>query len=164
MADFQKYSSSIVVPPVCFQQAGITIQSHKVFDRYEGVAMSSKTAIATTNAPAAVGPYSQGIAAGNLIFVSGQLPLDAQTKEMPATTEEQAKKCLNNLKAVLEEGGSSLDKVVKTTVFLADINDFAAFNAVYATYFTAPFPARSCFAVKDLPLGATMEIEAFALA
>ena len=126
--------------------------------------MSSKKAVATTNAPPAVGPYSQGIAANNLIFVSGQLPLDPQTKEMPATTAEQAKACLNNLKAILEEVGSHLDKVVKTTVFLADIKDFAAFNEVYATYFNAPFPARSCFAVKDLPLGATMEIEAIALA
>lgn len=126
--------------------------------------MSSKKPIATTNAPAAIGPYSQGLAANNLIFVSGQLPLDPQTKEMPATTAEQAKACLNNLKAILEEGGSGMDKVVKTTVFLADIKDFAVFNEVYATYFTAPFPTRSCFAVKELPLGATMEIEAIALA
>lgn len=125
--------------------------------------MSSKKAIATENAPAAVGPYSQGIAANNLLFVSGQLPLNPKTKEMPATTAEQATACLNNLKGILEEAGSSMDKVVKTTVFLADIKDFAAFNEVYATFFNAPFPARSCFAVKDLPLGATMEIEAIAL-
>lgn len=126
--------------------------------------MSTKKAIATVDAPAAVGPYSQGISANNLIFVSGQLPISPQTKEMPGTIAEQAKACLNNLKAILEEAGSGMDKVVKTTVFLTDINDFAAFNEVYATFFSAPFPARSCFAVKALPLGATMEIEAIALA
>lgn len=126
--------------------------------------MSAKKAIATTKAPGAVGPYSQAISANGFIYTSGQLPLSVDKEGMPADIAAQAKQSLENVKAVLEEAGSSMNKVVKTTVFLADIKDFAAFNEVYATFFEKPFPARSCFAVKDLPLGAMVEIEVVALA
>ena len=123
----------------------------------------TKTAVSSPKAPAAIGPYSQAIGTGNLIFVSGQLPLDPQTKKMPEAIADQAKMSLENIKAILEEAGSTMDKVVKTTIFLADIKDFAAVNEVYASYFKAPFPARSTIAVKDLPMGAGIEIEAVAL-
>ena len=118
-------------------------------------------AIETKNAPGAIGPYSQGITAGGFVFTSGQLPVDPDTGEMPATIEEQAVQSCKNVGTILEAAGSNFDKVIKTTCFLADIADFAAFNAVYADYFTSK-PARSCFAVKDLPKGALCEIEAIA--
>jgi 2-iminobutanoate/2-iminopropanoate deaminase len=118
--------------------------------------------IETGAAPAAIGPYSQGFVAGNFVFTSGQIPLSPQTGEIVGTTAaEQAEQCVKNLKAVLEEGGSSLDKVIKTTCFLADMNDFASFNEVYAKHFTGK-PARSCIAVKALPKNALVEIEAVA--
>ena len=120
-----------------------------------------KEILSTNKAPAAIGPYSQGIAAGSFVFVSGQLPICAATGEMPEDIKAQAEMSLLNVKAVLEAAGSSLDKVVKTTCFLADMKDFAAFNEVYAAYFTS-YPARSCVAVKDLPKGAACEIEAIA--
>jgi len=122
-----------------------------------------KNAIATAKAPAAIGPYSQGIRAGGLIFTSGQIPLDPVSKKMPEGIKEQTRQVFSNIRAILEEAGSSLDKVVKVTVFLADIGDFAAMNEVYASFFSQPFPARSTFAVKDLPLGAKVEIETVAL-
>lgn len=122
-----------------------------------------KKAIATEKAPAAIGPYSQGVHAGSLVFTSGQLPIDPATKQMPEDVKEQTKIALSNVKAVLEAAGSSLDKVVKTTVYLADISYFADMNEIYATFFNQPFPARSAFAVKDLPLGAKVEIEVVAL-
>lgn len=118
-------------------------------------------AIETKNAPGAIGPYSQGIVSNGFVYTSGQLPVDPDTGEMPATIEEQAVQSCKNVGAILEAGGTNFDKVVKTTCFLADIADFAAFNAVYADYFTSK-PARSCFAVKDLPKGALCEIEAVA--
>lgn len=118
--------------------------------------------IATEKAPAAIGPYSQAMACGNLVFASGQLPMDPATKTMPGDIREQAAISLGNLRSILEAAGSGMDKVLKTTVYLADISDFAAVNEVYATYFSAPYPARSCFAVKELPLGARVEIEAVA--
>ena len=118
-------------------------------------------AVETKNAPGAIGPYSQGIVANGLVFTSGQLPVDPETGEMPETIEEQAVQSCKNVGAILEAAGSNYDKVVKTTCFLADIADFAAFNAVYADYFTSK-PARSCFAVKELPKGALCEIEAIA--
>ena len=120
-----------------------------------------KEILSTNKAPAAIGPYSQGIAAGSFVFVSGQLPICAATGEMPEDIKAQAEMSLLNVKAVLEAAGSSLDKVVKTTCFLADMMDFADFNEVYAAYFTS-YPARSCVAVKDLPKGAACEIEAIA--
>lgn len=122
-----------------------------------------KNPIATEKAPAAIGPYSQGIATESLVFVSGQLPIDPATGAMPEDVKAQAKQSLANLQAVLEQGGSSMDKVVKTTIFLADINDFAAVNEVYAAAFPQPCPARSCFAVAAIPKGAKVEIEAIAV-
>ena len=118
--------------------------------------------IATTNAPAAIGPYSQGIGFGNLVFTSGQLPLNPETKTMPDDITEQAKQSLANVKAILEAAGAGLDTVIKVTIFLADMGDFAKVNAVYDTFFKQPYPARSCFAVAALPLGARVEIEAVA--
>ena len=122
-----------------------------------------KTVIATPDAPAAIGPYSQGIAGNGLVFVSGQLPVDTKTGAMPETIEAQARQSLTNLKAIIEASGSSLDKVVKTTCFLADIADFAAFNAVYAEFFPKDAPARSCFQVAAIPKNAKLEVEAIAL-
>lgn len=118
--------------------------------------------ISTTNAPAAIGPYSQGMILGNLVFSSGQIPVDPATGEVAGPTiEEQAEQSCKNVAAVLEAGGSSMEKVVKTTCFLADMGDFAAFNGVYAKCFTNN-PARSCVAVKALPKGVLCEIEAIA--
>lgn len=123
-----------------------------------------KQTISTTNAPAAIGPYAQGIDAGGFIFTSGQIPVDPQTGVMPGTIEEQAKQSLTNVKAVLEAAGSSMDKVIKTTVFLKDMNNFAAMNAVYATFFKEGMvPARSAVEVARLPKDAMLEIEAIAL-
>lgn len=121
----------------------------------------SKTPINTDQAPAAIGPYSQAVATGNLLFTSGQLPLDPSTGKLSeGSIEEQAHIALQNLKAIAEAAGSSLDKAIKITVFLANIADFQAVNAVYAEYFKEPFPARSAFQVAALPLGASLEIEA----
>ena len=118
-------------------------------------------AIETKNAPGAIGPYSQGFVTNGFVFTSGQLPVDPETGDMPATIEEQAVQSCKNVGAILEAGGSNYDKVVKTTCFLADIADFGAFNEVYARYFTGK-PARSCVAVKDLPKGVLCEIEIIA--
>ena len=114
--------------------------------------------INTTNAPAAIGPYSQALDLGNLVFVSGQLPVNPATGEMPATVEEQANQSLTNLKNILAEAGLTMADVVKTVIFLADINDFAAVNAVYAQYFAQPYPARSCVQVAAIPKAAKVEI------
>lgn len=115
--------------------------------------------VATTNAPGAIGPYSQAIKAGGFLFTSGQIPINPASGAVEAQTiEEQATQVCENLKAVAEAAGTSLDKTVKTTCFLADISDFAAFNEVYAKYFTGK-PARSCVAVKDLPKGVLCEVE-----
>ena len=118
--------------------------------------------IHTNQAPAAIGPYSQGTALGNLVFSSGQIPVNPQTGEVVGTTiEEQAEQSCLNVGAVLRAGGSSLEKVVKTTCFLADMADFPAFNSVYERHFVSR-PARSCVAVKTLPKGVLCEIEAIA--
>lgn len=124
--------------------------------------MSEPKQIDTPNAPSAVGAYSQGITIGDFVFTSGQLPIDPVSKAMPEDIKAQAAMALSNVKAILEAAGSGMNKVVKATVFLADINDFAAVNEVYATFFAKPFPARSCFAVAALPLGARVEIEVVA--
>ena len=124
--------------------------------------MNTITQINTNNAPAAIGPYSQALTNGSLIFTSGQLPLAPGSKAMPDDIKAQATASLANVKAILEEAGSSLCKVLKTTVFLTDMKDFAAVNEVYSTFFSQPYPARSCFAVKELPLGARVEIEVIA--
>lgn len=119
--------------------------------------------IETSRAPAAIGPYSQGlITSGGLIFTSGQIPLDPATGELVGTTiGEQAEQVMKNLGAVLESAGSGFGKAIKTTCYLADMDDFAAFNDVYAKYFVTK-PARSCFAVKSLPKGALCEVECVA--
>ena len=122
-------------------------------------------AISTTNAPAAIGPYSQAIKVGELVFVSGQLPIDPATGAFAeGGIKELTRQSLTNMKAILEEAGTSMANVVKTTVFLADMNDFAAMNEVYAEFFAAPCPARSAVAVKTLPKGALVEIECIAQA
>lgn len=122
-----------------------------------------KTAASTEKAPIAIGPYSQGAYGEKLIFVSGQLPIDPATGEMPATIEEQTAQSLANVKAVLESVGSSLAKVYKTTVFLSNINNFAAMNRVYESVFAGTvFPARSAFEVAALPKAALVEIEVIA--
>lgn len=116
----------------------------------------------TNNAPEAIGPYSQAVKVGNLVFTSGQIAIDPVTSGVDAVTiEEQTHQVCKNLKAVLEAAGSSLDKVVKTTCFLSDMGDFAAFNAVYGGYFTGK-PARSCVAVKTLPKNVLVEIDTIA--
>ena len=119
------------------------------------------TVISTPNAPAAIGPYSQGMIAGNLFFCSGQIPVDPATGEIPAGIAAQAEQSCRNVAAVLSAAGSDITKVVKTICFLADMADFAAFNEVYAKHFTGK-PARSCCAVKTLPKNVLCEIEAIA--
>lgn len=118
--------------------------------------------ISTKNAPAAIGPYSQGMITGNMIYTSGQIPINPETGNIEATDiKGQADQACRNIKAVLEAAGSSLEKVVKTTCFLQNISGFAAFNAVYEKYFTGK-PARSCVEVGALPKGALVEIEVIA--
>lgn len=117
--------------------------------------------IETSNAPAAIGPYSQGMITGELVFTSGQLPIDIQTGTMPEGIRAQAEESCKNVVAILRQAGTCPEKVIKTTCYLADMADFAAFNEVYAGYFTGN-PARSCVAVRELPKGALCEIEAIA--
>ncbi|MBQ9677566.1 MAG: RidA family protein [Prevotella sp.] len=120
-------------------------------------------AINTKKAPAAIGPYSQAIQVGNLIYTSGQIPIDPSTGSfVEGGIQEQTRQSLNNVKAILEEAGTDMSHVVKTTVFLSDMADFAAMNDVYAEFFTQPYPARSAVAVKTLPKGAMVEIEVIA--
>ena len=120
-------------------------------------------AISTTKAPVAIGPYSQAIKAGDFVYTSGQLPINPQTGAFPeGGIKEQTRQALQNVKAILEEAGVTMNQVVKTTVFLADMNDFADMNSIYAEFFCEPFPARSAVAVKTLPKGAMVEIEVIA--
>ena len=122
-----------------------------------------KNPISTTKAPAAIGPYSQAIEAGGMVFVSGQLPIDPATGEFAeGGVKELTRQSLTNMQNILAEVGLTLDNVVKTTVFLADMSDFADMNEVYAEFFSAPYPARSAVAVKTLPKGALVEIECIA--
>ena len=123
----------------------------------------TRRAISTSGAPPAGGPYSQAIATDDLVFCAGQLGLDPVTGEMADGVEAQAERALRNLAAVLDAAGCTLADVVKTTCFLADINDFNAFNAVYITFMTDPAPARSTFQVAALPKGGRVEIEAIAV-
>ena len=118
--------------------------------------------IATTKAPAAIGPYSQGYEVNGFVFSSGQIPVNPETGEIPEGIEAQAEQSCKNVGAILEAAGIGYDNVVKTTCFLAEIADFAAFNEVYAKYFASK-PARSCVAAKDLPKGVLCEIEAIAV-
>lgn len=122
------------------------------------------TSIATPTAPAAIGPYSQAVVAGNLLFVSGQIPLDPETSELVGgDIETQTRRVLDNVKAIVRAAGADMDRVVKTTIFLADMNDFAAVNGVYAEYFNATLPARATVQVAGLPKGVPVEIEAVVL-
>ena len=124
----------------------------------------SNTAIHTDNAPAAIGPYSQAIQAGNTIYVSGQLPIDPATGAFAGEDiAAQTRQSLSNIKAILAAAGADMSNVVKTTVLLADIADFAAMNAVYAEFFTAPYPARAAFQAAALPKNAKVEIECVAV-
>ncbi len=119
--------------------------------------------IDTEKAPIAIGPYSQAVVSGNMIFVSGQLPIDPKTGEFPADNViDQTKQSMENLKAVLEAGGFSLEDIVKTTIYLHEITDFSEMNEVYGSYFSDNYPARAAYAVKNLPKGALVEIEAIA--
>lgn len=121
-----------------------------------------KVSVYTNKAPEAIGPYSQAVVANGMVYTSGQLGLDEKGVFQGTTAAEQAERAIQNLIAVLEEAGSSIDHVVKTTVFLDDINDFAAVNEVYGKYFTKPYPARSAVEVANLPKGGKVEIEAIA--
>ena len=122
-----------------------------------------KKAINSKKAPGAIGPYSQAIEAGGMVFVSGQLPINAETGEMAQGAQAQTRQSLENIKNILEEAGLTMGDVVKTTVFLEDMSLFGEMNEVYATYFEAPFPARSAVAVDALPKGASVEIECIAV-
>ncbi len=122
------------------------------------------TSIATPAAPAAIGPYSQAVVAGNLLFVSGQIPLEPESGELVGgDIEDQTRRVLDNLRAIIQAAGADMDRVVKTTIFLADMNDFAAVNGVYAEYFEATLPARATVQVAGLPKGVPVEIEAVVL-
>ncbi len=121
-----------------------------------------KKAIQSNEAPAAIGPYSQAIYSGGMVYVSGMLGIDPADGNLKATVTEQAEQALKNLSSVLKEAGTDMGRVVKTTVFITDMGAFGAVNEIYARYFTAPFPARSCVQVSALPKGGLFEIEAIA--
>ncbi len=118
-----------------------------------------KKVISTTNAPGAIGPYSQAVVVGNYIHVSGQLPIDVKTGEMPEDIASQTKVSLENAKAILEEAGYTMDDVVEAVVLLDDMNDFVAMNEVYGTFFNEPYPSRAAFEVARLPKDAKVEIK-----
>ena len=119
--------------------------------------------VSTKAAPAAIGPYSQALDLGNMVFVSGQIPVDPTTGTMPEGVEAQAVQALTNLKNVLAAAGVAMENVVKTTVFLADLQDFAVVNGIYESFFKAPYPARSCVQVAAIPKGAKLEVECIAV-
>ena len=124
----------------------------------------SKEIISTENAPQAIGPYSQAVKAGNLMFISGQIPLDPKTGDLVSESiEEQAKQVLDNVKSICEAAGSSLDDIVKISIFLTDLNNFSVVNDVMKEYFSEPYPARATVEVSGLPLGVNVEIEAIVL-
>ena len=118
--------------------------------------------IKTNTAPAAIGPYSQAVVPGNMVFASGQIPVNPATGEIPEGVEAQAKQAFTNVKNLLEAAGTSIENVVKTSVFIQNMDDFAKINEIYAGYFTEPFPARSCVEVSKLPKGVLLEVEAIA--
>lgn len=123
-----------------------------------------KTEISTKNAPAAIGPYSQAIEANGMVYTSGMIPIDPQTGELvTGSVEQQAEQVFSNLRALIEASGSSMDKVVKTVVFIKNMDDFGAINAIYEKYFIEPYPARSCVEVARLPKDVALEAEAVAL-
>ena len=121
-----------------------------------------KETIKAKNAPAAIGPYSHAVVAGNLMFLSGQIAINPETGEMPASVQAQTAQAIANIKAILAEKGATLDNVVKTTVYLAEMSLFGEMNEIYAQHFSEPFPARSAIAVKELPKRALVEIEVIA--
>ena len=121
-----------------------------------------KETIKAKNAPAAIGPYSHAVVAGNLMFLSGQIAINPETGEMPAGVQAQTDQAIANIKAILAEKGATLDNVVKTTVYLAEMSLFGEMNEIYAQHFSEPFPARSAIAVKELPKRALVEIEVIA--
>lgn len=123
-----------------------------------------KKEIKTAKAPAAIGPYSQGVSSKGkeIIFISGQLPINPETSEIPASIEEQTEQSLNNIKAIIEEAGGTMASILKTTVYLNDISEFSKMNEVYAGFFEKPYPARAAFEAAELPKGAKLEIEAVA--
>ncbi|WP_432662161.1 RidA family protein [Wukongibacter baidiensis] len=122
-----------------------------------------KKIISTEKAPAAIGPYSQGIAINNMVYTSGQLPINVETGEMPKTIKEQTRQSLENVKAIVEEAGSNLEGVIKTTVFLSDMNNFTQMNEVYKEFFINNYPSRSAVEVARLPKDALVEIEVVAV-
>jgi len=122
----------------------------------------SKTTIQTDHAPKAIGPYSQAVCTGNLLFTSGQLGMDPNTGELPTDIQEQARQSLSNVKAIVEAAGGNMSQVLKTTVFLKDMNDFQIVNDIYSQFFSEPYPARSAVQVARLPKDALVEIEAIA--
>lgn len=121
-----------------------------------------KETIKAKNAPAAIGPYSHAVVAGNLMFLSGQIAINPETGEMPAGVQAQTAQAIANIKAIIAEKGATLDNVVKTTVYLAEMSLFGEMNEIYAQHFSEPFPARSAIAVKELPKRALVEIEVIA--
>ena len=121
-----------------------------------------KKVISTTKAPAAIGPYSQAIEANGFVFASGQIPVDPETGVIPEGIEAQAEQVMKNMKNLLEAAGTSIDQVVKTTVFIKEMNDFGKINEIYKKYFKEPFPARSCVEVARLPKDVLLEVEAIA--
>lgn len=123
----------------------------------------NKEIISTKKAPSAIGPYSQGMIVGDLVFTSGQIPLNPESGELVTEISKATVQVMANLSAVLEAAGSSLEKVIKTTIFLQDLNDFEKVNEIYGDYFKDNLPARSCVQVAKLPKGATVEIEAIAI-
>lgn len=118
--------------------------------------------IKTANAPAAIGPYSQAVVSGNMVYTSGQIPVNPATGEIPEGICAQANQVFVNIKNLLKDAGTSIERVVKTTVFIQNMEDFATVNEIYASYFTEPFPARSCVEVAKLPKGVLLEVEAIA--
>ena len=119
-----------------------------------------KKVIVSEKSPAAIGPYSQAIEVNGMVFTSGVIPVDPQTGVIPATIEEQANQAFSNLKNLIEASGATIDKAIKTTVFIKEMNDFGKINEIYATYFKEPFPARSCVEVARLPKDVMLEVEA----
>ncbi len=121
-----------------------------------------KEIIATKDAPAAVGPYSQAVRSGSTIYVSGQVPIDPETGKMPETIEEQAKQCLKNIQAILKSVGAGMENVVRCGIFMTNLDDFKTVNEIYASFFSGDYPARATVEVARLPLGAMIEIDAIA--
>ena len=148
---------------ICYILCNNEVSQLSIYFKKERIIRMKRTTIVAKNAPAAVGPYSHAVRTGDILYTSGQLGLDPVTGELVEGVEAQAVQALNNLKAVVEAAGMTLADVVKTTVFLADINDFAKINKIYGEFFTGETPARSCVQVAGIPKGGLFEIEAIAV-